>query len=158
MTFPSYKETYVRISREQMYSQIIETLAERATCARRKVGSLIARDGRILSTGYNGSPSHAPHCLDVGCLIDPQTGGCIRTLHAEANTIAFAARYGISTEGAEIYSSCTPCLSCAKLIVNAGIVRFIAFGDYRDPSGVELLQSVNIPVEIWPSDSVHSVQ
>lgn len=138
----------MRISREQMFHDIVQTLAERSTCLRRKVGALIVLDGRILSTGYGGSPAGTAHCLDAGCLLDPQTGGCIRTQHAEANAIVFAARRGIPLEGAEMYATCTPCLSCAKLIVNAGIVRLTAFSDYRDPSGTELLESVSIPVDV----------
>lgn len=138
-----------RISSMDFFAVVVHALAERSTCLRRKVGALIVADGRILSTGYAGSPAGTPHCLDpgVGCLIGPD-GGCIRTLHAETNCIAFAARRGIVLQGSVMFATCTPCLMCAKLIVNSGISRLVAFSDYRDPSGADLLKSVNIPVEV----------
>lgn len=136
-----------RISRESMLSQMVQIAAERSTCLRRKVGSLIVLDGRILSTGYAGSARGLPHCLDVGCLVGPD-GGCLRTIHAEMNAIAFAARYGIRVEGADLWCSLTPCLACAKLIINSGIKRLIALDDYRDTSGSHLLNDAGITVEV----------
>ena len=137
-----------RITRDAMLAEIVATVAKRSTCNRAQVGALIALDGRILSLGYAGSPIGLPHCHDIGCLIDEHTGGCQRTIHAEANTIAFAARNGIAIAGADLWCSYTPCLSCAKLIANSGIKRLFCLKRYRDPAGVELLGSVGISVQI----------
>lgn len=101
-------------------------LGQRGTCPRARVGCVIEKDGRILSTGYNGSLSGEVHCDDVGCeMVD---GHCIRTIHAEANAICFAARHGISLEGAVLYvtgwhSGC--CHRCEKLARAAGISEII---------------------------------
>lgn len=137
-----------RISRETAFARIVRTLEERSTCTRRKVGALIVLEGRILSTGYAGSPAGLGHCLELGCLVGPD-GGCQRTIHAEANAIAFAAHHGIALKGGELWCSLTPCLSCAKLIVNSGISRVHALEEYRDAAGVELLQSAKIPCEVF---------
>ena len=113
-----------RIGREAMLFSIANTVAERGTCSRAKVGCVIAKDGRILVTGYNGSPPGAPHCEDVGCFME--NNHCIRTVHAEANAIAFAAKHGIALNGAEIYVvgwKGGVCPTCLKLINSAGIVK-----------------------------------
>lgn len=118
----------------------------RGTCERASVGAVIAQDGRIVSTGYVGSPSGLPHCTDVGCLPGP-SGGCDRTVHAEANAIAFAARYGIATDGATLYCTHSPCRSCAKSIINAGIVRVVYEHEYRLGEGKDLLRLAGIEVD-----------
>ena len=83
----------MRISKNQMYAQILRIVAHRSTCNKPN-SALIIKDGRIISMGYNGSPKGQPHCIDfnVGCL-PSSDGGCIRTIHAEQNAIAFAAKY-----------------------------------------------------------------
>lgn len=118
--------------------------SKRGTCNRKQVGAVIAVDTHIVSTGYVGSPPLTPHCIDAGCIIDPTTGGCIRTLHAEVNAIAFAARKGIAIGGGTLYTTLSPCLPCAKLIVAVGIVRVIYADSYRDESGVEYLQNAGV--------------
>jgi dCMP deaminase len=109
------------------------------------VGAVIARDGRIISTGYVGAPSGLPHCLDVGCQTGPD-GGCTRTVHAEANAIAVASRYGTRTNGAVLYCTHGPCNPCAKLIINAGILRVAYEHAYRDGSGTALLIQAGVGV------------
>ena len=121
--------------------------ALRGTCTRAQVGAILTRNTRIISSGYVGSPPGQPHCTDAGCLIDPNTGGCIRTLHAEVNAILFAARKGISTEWATLYTTLSPCLACAKVIVTAGIVRVVYLTAYRDRTGIEYLNSAGIHVD-----------
>lgn len=121
-------------SREQLkqdvIAEIVKAVSKLGTCKRAKVGAVLTRDGRIISTGYNGSPPGHPHCLDVGCLMED--GHCRRTTHAEANAIAFAARYGISTQGATLYvygwitgGDVGVCSICAKLAKSAGIVHTV---------------------------------
>lgn len=134
-----------RITRQEMFVEILGVVKKRSTCARAQVSALIVKDNRIISTGYGGSPSGLPHCVDVGCEIG-ENGGCIRTIHAEANAIAFAARQGISTDGSELWCSMSPCLDCAKLIINSGISRVYYLEAYRKRDGIKLLLAAGIKV------------
>ncbi len=136
-----------RESRHGMAMQMAVIASRRSTCNRRQVGAIIMLDGRPLSIGYAGSPAGTPHCLDVGCLYGPD-GGCIRTQHAEANAIAWAARKGIQLEGSTMYVTLSPCLSCAKLIVNAGIKKVIFDEPYRDESGVDYLTDAGVDCDM----------
>jgi len=136
-----------RISRDQLFIRAAYLWAKRSTCTRGSVGAVIVRDRHIISTGYNGSPPGTDHCEDVGCEIDPledlarigaaiekkefESLGCRRTIHAEANAICFAAAEGISTRGTTIYCTHSPCKECAKLMVSAGIVKFVYAKKYR---------------------------
>ena len=133
-----------RISREETLMQTAELWALRSTCLKQN-GALLSREGKVIAIGYNGAPAGHPHCIDVGCLKDEQ-GGCIRTIHAEANAVAMAARYGISTEGATLYCTSSPCYTCAKLLIGAGISKVVYRSLYRDPLGVELLKDSKIEV------------
>ncbi len=138
-----YSETD-RVSRDEVLMRVATVISARGTCERLQVGAVISKDGRPISTGYVGAPSGLPHCIASQCQVGPD-GGCIRTVHAEANAIAFAARHGTSTEGSELHSTHSPCLSCAKLIINAGIKRVVFENEYRDPSGLDLL----IQAGVW---------
>lgn len=113
-------------------------IAERGTCIRAKVGSVITLHRRIVSTGYVGAPPDALHCIDVGCSLGPD-GGCTRTIHAEANAISYAARHGLKVEGGTMYSTHAPCRSCAQLILSAGIERVVYTHEYRDGGGLSIL-------------------
>lgn len=132
---PSWDEYFLSIARE---------VATRSTCARRHVGAVIVREKRILCTGYNGSPPGQPHCIDVGCLMEE--GRCIRTLHAEQNAIAQAALHGVSTKAATLYSTCRPCHVCARMIVGAGIVRVVFFGDAPEGWAREVLLAAGVEI------------
>lgn len=133
-----------RISRDEMFLEMAEVLAKRSTCIRSKVGALVVRGGRIISTGYNGPVSGAPLCSEVGgCL----GAGCNRSIHAELNAILFAARAGISVEGCTLYCSLSPCLHCAQAIVNAGITRVVYQEQYRKTEGIEFLMKYLVQVE-----------
>ena len=115
-----------RISRKDLMLTISRALGQRGTCPRARVGCVIEKDGRILSTGYNGSLSGEPHCDDIGCLM--VDGHCKRTNHAEANAIAFAARHGIILDGAVLYTTGWAggsCPTCTKLAKAAGIVEVV---------------------------------
>lgn len=109
---------------EDYFYGIARVIATRSTCPRRQVGAILVKDKRVLTTGYNGSPPNSPHCIDVGC--DMVDDHCVRTIHAEVNTIAQAARYGINVEGATLYCTLEPCQNCEKIIWAAGIndIRF----------------------------------
>ncbi len=132
-TRPSWDEYFMRIAKE---------VATRATCPRRSVGAVIVLDRRILTTGYNGAPHGLAHCTEVGCkMVD---GHCQRALHAEQNAILQAALNGVSTRGATVYVTCQPCNVCAKMIINAGIVRVVFEGDYPDPFAMELFEEAGM--------------
>lgn len=134
----------LRISREDLFMNIASLMAQRGTCERGKVGVVFVKDGRIICTGYNGSPSGMPHCLDVGCEVNDI--GCDRTLHAEAAAVSFAARKGISLEDTTVFSTHAPCYNCAKLLINAG-VNIVYFDTlYRENKGINLLKEAGVKV------------
>ncbi len=116
--------------------------ATRSTCARKHVGAVIVRDRSILSTGYNGSIRGMPHCDDEGHLME--NGHCVATVHAEANAIIQAAKNGVRIDGAELYTTASPCWNCFKLIANAGI-RKVCFGEfYRDSRSIDVARQLGI--------------
>ena len=125
-----------RPSWDDYFMGITFQVAKRSTCDRARVGAIIVKDRRILTTGYNGSPAGLGHCDDIGHLM--VDGHCVRTLHAEQNAIIQAAQHGVSVHGGALYVTHQPCLTCAKMIINAGLVRVIYAGDYPDANSVEL--------------------
>ena len=110
--------------------EISRVVASRSTCDRKHVGALLVRDRMILSTGYNGSIRGMPHCDDVGHLMEG--GHCVATIHAEANSILQAARNGVRIDGADLYTTASPCWPSFKLVANAGIQRVVYAEFYRD--------------------------
>lgn len=151
-----------RISRDDLYMRLAHDFALRSTCARGQVGCVLVRDNHVIGAGYNGAPPGMPHCLDVGCgggiMVPEEFGphrwrdkeefpnGCTRAIHAELNAVAFSARHGVSTEGAELYCTHGACVKCAQALASAGIVRVVFETPYRDPAGVELLEEAGIGV------------
>ncbi len=119
-----------RVSWHKYFMNIAEQVATRSTCSRKNVGAVIVRDKTILSTGYNGSLRGAPHCDDAGH--DMENDHCVRTVHAEANAVAQAAKHGVRIDEAEIYVTASPCLTCFKLIANSGIRKVYFMEFYRD--------------------------
>jgi len=134
-----------RISWHEYFMNIAEQVATRSTCDRKHVGAVIVRDKTILSTGYNGSLKGAPHCDMDGH--DMENGHCVRTVHAESNAVAQAAKNGVAIDNSEIYVTASPCLTCFKLLANCGIKRIYYKEFYRDEringyarqAGIELL-------------------
>ena len=127
-----------RKSWEEYFIDIVNTVAERATCDRGKSGAIIVKNKRVLSTGYVGSPIGLPHCDDVGHQFKKTihedghvTNHCIRTVHAEQNAICQAARYGIPIDGSTLYCTMLPCYTCAKMIINSGIKKVVCIKDYH---------------------------
>jgi dCMP deaminase len=132
------RKKYVRPSWDEYFLQLAEMIGTRATCDRGRAGTIVVRDKRILSTGYAGSPVGAVHCDEVGHELHTVTNEdgtssihCIRTTHSEQNAIAQAARVGTRLEGGTMYTHMTPCYTCAKMIINAGIVRVVCSMDYH---------------------------
>ncbi len=141
-----------RPSWDEYFMDIVGVVARRSTCVRRKVGAALVRDRRILSTGYNGAPSGMAHCLDRGCLRlemkvpSGERHELCRGLHAEQNAIIQAALHGVSVRGATLYCTNQPCVICAKMIINAGIIRIVIRDGYQDDLAAEMLQEAGIEV------------
>ena len=144
---------------DQYFLKIASVIAERATCRRHHVGAVAVKDKHILATGYNGAASGLKDCLELGCLrdemgISPGTRHEIcRGIHAEQNAIIQATLHGVSLEGSTIYCTHTPCILCAKMLVNAKIARFVSFGQYADDAALDLLREAGIHFEIAPRPS-----
>ena len=133
---------------------ITRQVAERSTCNRAKVGAVIVRDKNILATGYNGAPAGMPHCTDVGCLIyESKTPdgdieeNCFRTIHAEINAIAQAAKNGSTIKEAAIYITHTPCIHCLKVLVNTGIRNIYYEIPYKLHTLEEILRATKVHLE-----------
>jgi len=141
-------EKQSRPSWDVYFMGIAFAVAQRSTCDRAHVGAIIVKEKRILTTGYNGAPTGLPHCDDVGHLM--VDGHCVRTLHAEQNAIIQAARYGVSVLGGTIYVTHQPCLTCAKMIINAGLVRVVYAGAYPDPYAAGFLQQAHVRLDYLP--------
>ena len=145
-----------RPSWDDYFMGITFQVAKRSTCDRAHVGSTIVRDRRILTTGYNGAPAGLPHCDEIGHLMIG--GHCVRTLHAEQNAIIQAALHGVSAAAATIYVTHQPCLTCAKMIINAGIKRVVYAGHYPDENAVAFLRDAGVELQHWsaaaPQDDV----
>lgn len=140
-----------RLSWDQYFMTITRQVAERSTCTRAKVGAVIVRDKNILATGYNGAPAGMPHCTDVGCLIyESRTPNgdieqnCFRTIHAEMNAIAQAAKNGASIKEGAIYITHTPCIHCLKVLVNTGIKEIHYEKSYKLHTLEELLRYTQV--------------
>lgn len=131
---------------------ITALVAKRSTCLRRSVGSVIVKNKRILSTGYNGAPTDIRHCIETGCLrekLDVASGErheLCRGIHAEQNAIIQAAFHGVSIKDAELFCTNLPCSICAKMIINAGIKRIYFQSGYTDPMSEEMLSEAGVEV------------
>ncbi|MEW6141595.1 MAG: cytidine/deoxycytidylate deaminase family protein [Chloroflexota bacterium] len=143
-----------RPSLDEYFLKIAMVVAERSTCLRHHVGAVAVRDKHILATGYNGAASGLKDCLELGCLreelgIPSGTRHEIcRGIHAEQNVIIQASLNGVSLAGSTIYATHTPCILCAKMLVNARIKRFVSFGKYPDGAFIDLFQEAGIEVDI----------
>jgi len=148
-----------RLDWDTYFMRIAQLVAERSTCLRAKVGAVIVRERSIIATGYNGAPSGMPHCLEAGCLIyrtrtpdGAEEENCFRTIHAEINAIAQAAKHGNAINGASIYITASPCIHCLKVLINAGMKRIYYATPYKlhtieemvRMSGIEFVQ-VSVP-------------
>ena len=138
----------------------MQSVAKRATCDRGRSGCVIARDNQILVTGYVGSPKGLAHCDEIGHEMKKVvhddgsvTKHCVRTTHAEQNAICQAAKLGVNIDCATLYCSMTPCYVCAKMLINAGIVRVVCAEEYPDELGRSMLMEAEIELKLWHQDS-----
>src|SRR5579864_4393712 len=132
-----------RPSWDEYFMNIARAVASRSTCSRRAVGAVVVKEKRILATGYNGAPAGLRHCNHDGDA-DLRDGHCARSTHAEQNAIVQAAKYGTPIDGAALYCTAQPCLTCAKLLVNAGVRRVVFEGDYPDELAVSILDEARV--------------
>lgn len=143
-----------RLSIDEYFLKIASVVAERSTCHRHHVGAVAVKNKHILATGYNGAAAGLKDCLELGCLRDElgipsgQRQEICRGIHAEQNVIIQAGLHGVSLEGSTIYATHTPCVLCAKMLVNARIKRLISFGRYSDDSFIELFKEAGIEVDM----------
>lgn len=150
----SLKQKIERPTWDEYFAKIAMLVAERSTCTRHNVGAIIVKDKRILTTGYNGAPAGTADCLDLGCLRDElgipsgQRHEICRGVHAEQNAIIQAGLYGISLKDGTVYCTHSPCSICAKMVINAGIKRFVSFFPYDDSTFPDLFKEAGVEFQI----------
>ncbi len=148
------KHSDTRPSWDQYFLEIAKLVSSRSTCLRRKVGAVIVKDRRLLSTGYNGAPTNIKHCSEVGCIRTKlkipsgERHELCRGLHAEQNALLQASLYGVSLKDSVIYCTNQPCIICAKMLINAGIKEIIIQDCYPDSMAEEFLDEAGIKVRV----------
>ncbi|MDI3496465.1 MAG: dCMP deaminase [Patescibacteria group bacterium] len=153
---------YQRPTWDEYFLKITEMVGTRGSCDRGRAGCVITKNNRLIATGYAGSPIGLAHCDEVGHEIhtviheDGSTSQhCIRTAHAEQNAICEAARMGIALDGSTLYCKMTPCYTCAKMIINAGIKRVVCAQDYHaGQRSKEIFQEAKIIFELISTEKV----
>ena len=137
------------------FLKVAKAFADQSSCVKRKVGAVLVNDLRIVSTGYNGTPSRLRNCNDIftdkdsigeyyGEKLNHHQFSEKYEIHAEQNCIAFAAKNGVKTEGCVLYVTTAPCVNCAKLIIAAGIKKVVFEEDYKNEDGIELLERSDV--------------
>ncbi len=145
---------------DEYFLKIASVIGERATCQRHHMGAVAVKDKHILATGYNGAPAGLKDCLVLGCLRNEKgipsgkSAEICRAVHAEQNVIIQAALHGVSIKGATIYCTHSPCVLCAKMLVNAQIQRFVSFGRYADNQFLALFKDAGIEFDIKDKPSL----
>lgn len=137
--YTTSKKMNTRPAFEDIYMELAVNLAKRSHCIKRHVGAVLTKDTRIISIGYNGPPSGTHNCdeqwPETGCPRDSK-GGCSLAIHAEQNAILYAVRNQTTVEGATLYVTLSPCLSCARIIYAMGIARVIYLNSYAAHKGI----------------------
>lgn len=123
----------------KMYMNIAEEISTMSRCKRKKVGAILVKKGNIISFGYNGTPKG----FENECECE-QGNTKDSVLHAEANAITKVAKTSYSSKGAVLFTTLSPCVQCSKLIIQAGIKRVYYLDEYKDISGLKLLNKANI--------------
>jgi len=143
-------KTFIRPSWDEYFMKLALLVAERSTCRRHHVGAVIVRDKRILTTGYNGAASGVKDCIQLGCLREEMNipsgfrHEICRAIHAEQNAIIQAGLHGINIKGSTLYCTHSPCILCAKMLSNAGVVCVVTCTEYADPSFKALFREAGI--------------
>jgi len=141
-----------RPDNDTYFMRMAELVGTRSTCLRRQVGAVIVKEKRVLSTGYNGAPRGLKHCAEVGCVrmqnnVESGTRHELcRGVHAEQNAVIQAAYFGVSIKDSAIYTTNFPCVMCAKILVNAGIMEVVYKDEYIDPLSKSILNESRVVV------------
>jgi dCMP deaminase len=143
---------------DEYFMNLASVVRSRADCLRRQVGAIIVKDLRIMATGYNGTPHNIADCSQGGCIrCEKRHSGELKSgqneescvcIHAEQNVIIQAAYLGLSTKGSTLFSTTNPCSSCAKMLINAGIIRVVCKMEHHDEEGIALLKKAGVQVDI----------
>lgn len=146
-----------RPSWDQYFMQICSVVATRSTCLRRQVGAILVSERRILSTGYNGAPKGLSHCAELGgCYRERmkvpsgERQELCRALHAEQNAIIQAAVHGVKLENVTAYCTTMPCVTCAKMLINADVRRIVYESEYPDELSRRMLDEAGVELVQWP--------
>ena len=143
---------------DRRFMEMAQLVSSWASCYQqdRKIGAVIVKDKRVMTTGYNGAPQGILPCKERGECLRKKLGIASGTrhemcyaVHAEQNAIIQAAKLGVSIEGATLYCTHQPCILCAKMIVNAGIARVVYGAGYPDAFALEIFREAGVTVECW---------
>jgi len=141
-----------RPSWDEYFLQIADLVSTRSTCDRLHVGAILVRNRMIVSSGYNGAPRQTQQCDEVGCRI--VNDHCVRTVHAEVNSVIQAAFHGISTEGTTLYTKYFPCEHCVKVLINAGVKEIVYSKEYENSDQTftrKMLKEAGVTLRQWPA-------
>ncbi|NLO06231.1 MAG: cytidine deaminase [candidate division WS1 bacterium] len=148
-----------RPSWDAYFMEICHVVAKRSTCLRRQVGAVLVSDRRILSTGYNGAPKGMKHCADLGGCYREQMKvpsgerqELCRALHAEQNAIIQAAVHGVKLENVTAYCTTMPCVTCAKMLINADVRRIVYEAEYPDDLSRQMLEEAGVELVRWSAE------
>ncbi len=151
------KKRYQRPSWDEYFLKLARVVRERSNCLRMSVGVVLVKEKRIIATGYNGTPAGVKNCFDGGCerclhrhqnkIGEHENKEFCICVHSEQNAIYQSAYHGVSTKGAKMYATVSPCITCAKAIISAGIVEFVFEDDHTYDEGVKLLKSARVKVQ-----------
>jgi dCMP deaminase len=145
-----------RPSVDEYFLKIAMVVAQRSTCLRHNVGAVLVQGKHILTTGYNGAAAKTKDCLELGCLRDQlkipsgTRHEICRAIHAEQNAIIQAAQHGATTDGSTMYCTHSPCILCAKMMVNAGVKRVVCIHYYPDKDWEALFKEAGVKLEVLP--------
>jgi dCMP deaminase len=141
---------------DDYFMEIAHVVAKRSTCLRRQVGALLVSGRRILATGYNGPPQGLKHCGELGGCYREKMGipsgqrqELCRAVHAEQNAVIQAAIHGVALQNVTLYCTTQPCVTCAKILINANVRRIVYAGDYPDEFAAELLEEAGVELVRW---------
>lgn len=149
----------VRPNWDEYFMEMAHVAKKRSTCLTRLAGAVLVKDNRVISTGYNGTPSKTKHCNEGGCercknkfegkiASGSDLSNCA-CCHAEENSIVQAALHGTGTKDTTLYTTFSPCTLCAKMIINAQIKRVVAGVSYPDDLGTKLLKEANVQLDLF---------
>jgi dCMP deaminase len=153
---PFQRKVRPRLPWDEYFLKIAMIVAERSTCRRHNMGAVIVKNKRLLTTGYNGAPAGLKDCHELGCLRDEldipsgKNHEICRAIHAEQNAIIQAGLHGVNIHDSTVYCTHSPCVLCAKMLINAGIKRYVTYNHYPDKEALELFKQANIEFVVLP--------